>query len=111
MQEIAVDLIQSDEHHRVGLVVRFQVKHPWVLGDQFVATLKANGHTDRVRLGAGMASLNGKYFTIDLERRSSIVAGFFGARKRQAQFANNVEGGALGVHAIERLNRYLTEGN
>jgi hypothetical protein len=40
-----------------------------------------------------MAGLNDEYLTVDFQRGQFVISGFFCARERQPQFANNIERG------------------
>lgn len=91
IQSSAVDLIETNEHDWIVLVMRLQIKDARVVGYEFLSTLESNRYRDRVRIGAAMASLNDKYFTVDFQRGQIVISGFFYARERQSQLANNIE--------------------
>jgi hypothetical protein len=91
IQSSAVDLIETNEHDWIVLVMRFQIEDARVVGDELLSTLESNRHRDRVRIGAAMAGLNCKYFTVNFQRGQIVISGLFYARERQSQFANNVD--------------------
>jgi hypothetical protein len=93
IQSSSIDLIETNEHDWIVFVMRFQVKDARVVGDQLLSSLESNRHRDRVRICAAMAGLNDEYLTVDFQRGQFVISGFFCARERQPQFANNIERG------------------
>src|SRR5437764_2304184 len=96
----AADAVETNQHDRIRLVMRLQIKNGRIARDELLAALEADGDADRVWFGAGMAGANDEDFAIHLERRHPEVVTLFRARQFEPDLANVIECHPVSLQAL-----------